>query len=102
MKSQHAAMNMAMELDENGVYPIVPRIVTSALMEQMAAQTDSREMDLISIRVDDPRIAGIDWHREGTAATPPPGESAVGYDVSHLMDHLQMIFMRMQTDQLIL
>ena len=95
-------MNMAMELDENGVYPIVPRIVTSTLTEQLAAQTDSREMDLTSIRADDPRIAGIDWHREGPVATPPPGESAVGYDISHLTDHSQMIVICIQMDLLIL
>jgi hypothetical protein len=66
---------MGMEIDESGAYPIVPRIVTSTLAEHGTAQAQSREMDLSSISVDDPRIAGIDWHRDWKAATPPPSES---------------------------
>ena len=92
-------MNMVMELDESGVYPIIPRIMMSALAEREEAKTECRGMDLSSIRVDDPRIVGIDWHVEGTAATPPPGESQIKSDIMHLMDTWQTVITCILMDQ---
>jgi hypothetical protein len=65
---------LAYTLDDDDEYPILPRIVTSALAEQGEAAKNNRDMDLTAIRVDDPRIAGISWHKDWREPTPMPGE----------------------------
>jgi hypothetical protein len=65
---------LAFILDDDGVYPILPRIVTSTLAEEHQAARESRAMNWDTIRVDDERILELDWHQDGRASTPMPGK----------------------------
>jgi hypothetical protein len=52
-------MRMTLKLDDNSVFAVLPRIVTSMIMEFTTAQQEKRDVDLSSIRVNDPKIANI-------------------------------------------